>query len=463
MIAPFTRKEFIAALLEWAANGSKDPRLGASPEQIVSQGYELWVAERPVKTRRSLALFEARLVERNSDIRPGSLWRKMKGHIRPKKEELRAFLSILLEDDEQRSPLSDERLTHLVDLIIKGQLDLLADPAVGLVLSSHGELVLGHSNETRVDKFRNIQMVRLSNLLEQVGERGIPLIVWILDASNLFRQGADAYWCRRGVTGLIDGLSATLATPLLVERSEPGARSRANASAPLVIDVTLNQSSSHTAVDLRRMFLRTSAVCLVGPPPEVTARLREYLPHAKGSYNLVDSIDLKSYLHDPLMPEAVLNQTNLHSVVDGESVSNQRLVNSVRDHSFVLGTKIPFGDLVGVTESAVRPHKIYVESKRPELKTSHNVYWEEPKSEEGADEHRLDEIPTPSDVNAALRMVLVAAAGKLDATPTGPETSAGAEMLDLLNRAGIAVLSIPEFLNLNTWFYPANIMSSQDS
>jgi len=193
------------------------------------------------------------------------------------------------------------------------------------------------------------------------------------------------------------------------------------------------------------------------------ARLRKYLPDAKGAYKLVGSIDLKSYLHDPLMPEAVLNQTNLHSVVDSESVSNQLLVNSVRDHSFVLGTKIPFDDLVRVTESAMQSHKVYVESERPELKTSHNVYWKEPKSEEGADEHRLDEIPTPSDVNAALRMVLIAAAGKLSAAPPGAETTAGIEMLDLLNRAGIAVLSIPEFFNLNTWFYPTNMMSSQDS
>src|SRR5262249_12941269 len=146
-----------------------------------------------------------------------------------------------------------ELLNKIIELIASAEPDLWTNPKAGYIFSGRADLVFGHQDERRTDAFRLIQGKRLGHISDDGGIEHLPLTVWLVHASKLFQQGADAYRCRAGILSLVEAILAALASPLYPPRVEQIFRPSASSSSiiPDTVDISLGIASARTQRDLR--------------------------------------------------------------------------------------------------------------------------------------------------------------------------------------------------------------------
>ena len=468
--------EFGQALRDWVNKEVKDDRLPASPDRLVSLGYELWKDERPQTGRkRTLGKF-AEVLGRHLDkkMSAATLWRKVSGRIRPDKTELRGILAVLLTDGSKLSDEDDVVLGKLVELIAI-DLDLWADPNVAWIFASHGEGILGHRDDRRMQAWRAVQSRRLQGLSDYAR---LPLTVWLLDATDILRQDREGYRCRAAVIGLIQDLLAAFATPLtthesgldvllgkspatfatvfsrdhsLVRRSRPAYHERQDHGLEIRPASKKLSAGNASTPDLGTLLLETSVVGLIGAPQKILDAASTTLPHAEGAFVTGDGADPRIFLYEKLLPDWILNLANLALLRDdGREPLPKALIEAVNQKTAVLGTKIRASELKIIGQIASEPYAEYFAWKRERpLSTCHYAYWSDEQRQEEGEEHRLDHVATPPEVEAAIEMVLLAAAGKL---APSEKATVGAEMLHLLWRNGIVLMDLRQFFDVPGWF-----------
>jgi hypothetical protein len=458
---PLTYETFISAVVEWTSDKSKDPRLASNQQMLVKQGYELWLAAQKKGSKRSLIQFETELKTFDADLRPTSLWRKVKGQIRPRKEELRAFLTVIFSEGIPDKAARQKVIQKLIDVLTGAEPDLWTNEEVAWLFSGRSELVIGYRDERRAEIFRKIQGKRLFHLCRRLSSdhRGsdipaLPLTVWLLDARALFLQNADAYRCRNAIAGLVEEFMAVFANRLAPPRDDVGFYTTAPISSGIssVIDIAMDQGTEVAQVDLRHIFLRTSAVCLCGLPQIATERLRKELPNAKQAIKWpADKFAIS--LADSLMPETVLTRANVDSIIEEVAQRRLRIQFATDSGTIILGTKVSLDGLVELSKIAASRYTATTKDDlASDLATLHYAYWFEPGKQKEVEEVRLDVIPTPPTTDFALKLLLIGATAKLAISDSNDGITVGAESLDLLNRSGIAIMTIPEFFDFNHWF-----------
>ncbi len=447
----FFHDSFVAALKLWAEGGARDPRIPATQERLIAALYETWVQEPSREGRRSLAKFDEALTAQG--LKAASLWRKAKGLIRLKKDELRAFLAVLLVQGDRDASVDTVVVDALVELITRSELDLWRDPGSAWVFSSHADLVRGHQNEQRTHAFRNIMARRLkqlslkrSNRPSNGGNDMLPFTVWVLDASNICIQDSDGFQCRAAIIGLAECLLAAMVSHLYLPREEFNYHSAL--TSPPVLDIVFEPDAD--GGDFRQSFLDTSVVCLTGVPRHIMRWLPNELGAAGERQDVSEADDPASRLGAYLMPEAILNRSNLDLVSDG-GLSRPALIDEeVERKTILLGTKVDFESLSALSNMALtRQH----DDLTLGLSALHYAMWFDRDSGQEVEEFRLDGIVMPAAVSAAYRMLLVAATAKLNMRDLN-QSMVGMRALNRLRRNGVALMAVKEFLNFGNWLDP---------
>ncbi len=443
----------------WAREGERDSTLSSTPESFVAQAYQAWLSVREGDNRRTQGSFEARFEQLHEGKRVASLYRKLRGAIRPRRDELQLLLSTLFvstSDEDVATPADAARvqdfIDSLVDLLVNRRPDLVADGRSGWILSGGGNPVLGPDDYTRDAKLRTL----LGGWLDTVSTEviGLPFITWIIDVSKFAVDGEPAYETRRTISGLTSSLLSLLSS----EWSPPGARATLefvaapSFSLPDDVRISLGDEQERVPLDLRTLLTSCATVCVVGLP-------RPKVDGGKPSLKLEGDFQGDFY-ERALAPEAIVSRITASDKF-GDLDRIDRMLASTSRRDVCLGTKIEIEALEKICECLTEPVKDFEKIERTiGLQTSHLIFHYEVQAAGNTEvkEDALPSIKTPRAVQLALFTVLVAAAARLsEQDGQGVRLAAGTigrEVTDLLRAQGVRLLTIGEFLNLERWLLP---------
>ena len=453
----------------WVANGVRDPALPSTPEDFLALGYEKWLAvQTATGGRRTLELFETLLKGLYDGETVPSLYRKVKGTIRPRETELLRLLTALFArlDDEEHATVADRKSVEpftrdLADRLSNRQPDLVEDAKLAWLFASQGNLIFGPNDHTRDDTFRDVMANRLHATRDELARSNasaVPLTLWVVDASGLWDGAELAYDTRRALTTLASSLMAALATKLLPPREMPSLEFSADKSTNLPPNVRIGlrrkQSSARDETDLREDLLRTSVICLVGLPPE-------YQPPHDGALEMEGDFG-ENFFSQALMPSSIVTYDNLvESVADRETIS--RIIELTSRHEVCLGTKVELARVRDIS-ACISDDVGTLDDVQDQiaLEPRHYVYWYEEKQsgerKSEVPEQFLQRVVTPRAIRIAIFSILAAAATRLaEEQPGGKplrQGTIGRELTDLLSHHGVRILTIREFLDFKSWFDP---------
>jgi hypothetical protein len=450
--------EFEAVVRDWAATGEPDPSLPLTPEAFLADAYDLWLAASPTNERRTLASFDGRLREIYPDGVP-SLFRKLKGDIRPKEEELEKLV-VALFAPEGTAKLGATRRKELETLsrsliqrLFNRQPDFVEDSTAAWILASRGAVIVGPEDPTRDETFRTLMANRLraAYASSDPPPPNVPLTLWVIDVSTLGADGEAAYFTRRALTVLASSLMASLAVPLLAPAEKPtleypSERQLASVPANVRIAVRGAAGAGKRTEDLRPHLRQSSAVCFIGLPPDTSS-----------SQLVVEGAEDEDFFAAALIPDPILAE----KLAEGgakKTVVNQVLELFVR-HEVCRGTKIPLRQMLNISASAAKPvAELDVVQRELELEPVHYLYWlGQGESGPEVKEQQLPESETSVTIRTAIFAILVAAAARLSEAEARPQKSRGergtigSEMIDLLRSRGLKLMTIDEFLNFSQW------------
>ncbi|WP_373491040.1 hypothetical protein [Parasphingorhabdus sp.] len=445
----------------------------STPEAFLALGYKTWLKNRPdVAKRRTMEVFENHLKELHNGRTIPSLFRKLKGKIRPSDDELKMLLTTLFAEPltENKAKVEDvtsneEFVDSLVERLLNKPANLAEDKTSGRIFASQGSVILGPDDHQREEAFRDFVGSWLDNLRRSSKfspSRPLPMTNWIFDVSPFREGGEPAYDVRRAITSLASAILSLLATKWIPPESDPSMEFSADSwdSLSQGVKITRKSSAAHLdeETDLRRLFLENSTICLVGMPavnlgrPETELALEGYFG--------------QDFFTKALMPEALISYKALSGTV-ADNARVDRIMELMGDREVCLATNIDYKDLekIGgcISDKIDQLDKIQGELA---LKTNHFVYWYEEQSANDtakAEEQTLSEVPAPPAVQVAMFTVLVAAATRLDdqikVTKKDQQLKIGTigrDVTDMLLGYGVRVMTIGEFLDFQGWFPAAD-------
>lgn len=443
-------EQFRALARDWITEGqARDPRLPVPPEAFVAAAYGHWLKHsQPDGERRTLSLFEDRLKQLYGDEGAvPSLFRKLKGSIRPRGDELeRLLVTLFLQPrDESRITPSDRSqiepfARQLAERLLKPAVDLIVDKLSVRIMASRDSMILGPDSHLREETFGELMSRRLHEASNLPGEDHgveIPHMLWVLDVSALENEGESAFRARRALLRLTSALMSVLARPLSPPYQQQPTDSAiefcTNPSAELPTDIELSwrdqDGQADNPEDLRGLLRRTSAVCIVG--------LKIDAPKCKFKLKGVTDRDFfkKTLLPDTLpLDIAPASDTCLGTKIDIAAVAD--ICRHIPDNAETLGSIM----------------------RDMPLDISQYVYTYKEKPGDGPgkfDEIPLDRERTLAAIKYATLLVLVAAAARLT-EKRGREPlndgTVGIEANKLLLDYGARILTIDEFLDFKSWF-----------
>lgn len=449
--------DFLKLARAWAKDGVRDPRLPAKREDFLALAYERWLAAPGGDTRRTLESFENLLTALYGTSIP-SIYRKLKGTIRPREEELARLLAALFVSGGQRGsrPKASDRAAaealadHLTKRLCSDEPDLTEDTTSVRIIASQGSLVHGPDDHARDQTFRDLMGRRLFETRQRLvgpGAPEVPLTIWVIDVSPLWDNGEAGHDSRRALMGLASSLMAALATEWSPPRKKASLEFEIErlTSLPTNVRIGLRSGRRTNDGDLGHDLHATSVVCLVGYP------VRKQREEGELELELEGEVE-GDFFRQALMPDSIITHDNLAgSIVQKERISKLLDLTGQREVSLVTALPLQRVHQVAdcITGDIGELDRIQESLK---LEPLHYVYWYEESGDKAkVKEELLSNMETPPSMETALFAILVAAAAELTKRELAPK-SIGQQLADLVANNGVKVLTINQFLNFADWF-----------